>query len=191
MEFRLFLAFELPSDIMDSVYRISGEIKGYPLNVKWIKAGNIHLTIVFLGNIRADHIPIIEDATGNVCSRYGAFGLNLNGIGIFPNRAKPRVIWLGLDGDLERMSYFRNSLQKHLKLFNIKQEKRRFKPHLSLGRFRKGKVNNPLLENVLMRYKDTVSSKFILNELHLFKSDLRPTGSEYTKLKTWLLSGEK
>ena len=139
MEIRSFLAFELPADVMSKMEKVSGQLKKTPLSVKWVNPKNIHLTVVFLGNIREDDLSEIEKSTGIVCSRYDSFEISLNGIGVFPNIRLPRVIWLGLDGDMERMSFFRDTLQKRLNPFGVKQEKRKFKPHLTLGRFRKSR----------------------------------------------------
>lgn len=193
MEIRSFLAFDLPDDIMDQVTLFSKEIKRSPLNVKWVNVKNIHLTVVFMGNIKANNIPEIEENIEKVCSRYSKFDLSLRGPGVFPNIRRPRVIWLGLEGDLERMSFFRDALQKQLQPFGIKQEKRKFKPHLTLGRFRKTKnnINNSLLEDILIHNKDLSSPVVVLNRLFFIKSELKPSGAEYTKLNSWSLSGKK
>jgi len=191
MKIRIFLAFELPMEIKSIVTRVSEELRKSTFNLKWIKVDNIHLTVVFMGNIKMDDIPAIGDKIQKVCLKYGSFNILLNGMGCFPNRRNPRVLWLGLDGDLERISHFRDALQKHLIPFGVKQEKRRFKPHLTLGRFRKSKKIDPPLDESLLKYKELASPDCLLNELVLFKSDLKPSGAEYTKIEAWPLRGEK
>ena len=85
---------------------------------------------------------------------------------------------------------FRNSIQKSMKSFGIREEKRQFKPHLTLGRFRKEKLRiNPT--KVLNEYAELRSPVCPLNELILFKSDLKPGGAVYTKLQSWPLMGKK
>ena len=193
MEIRLFLAFDLPPDIMGPVTQFSREIKRSPLNVKWVNVKNMHLTVLFMGNIKNDKISEIEKIIEKVCTRYGKFDLSLRGIGVFPNRRRPRVIWMGLEGDLERMSFFRDALQKQLRPFGIRQEKRRFKPHLTIGRFRKIKNNitDSFLEDILNQNKDISSAVAVLDRVSLIRSELRPTGAEYTQLNSWSLSGKK
>jgi 2'-5' RNA ligase len=89
------------------------------------------------------------------------------------------------------MSDFRDALQEHLTGFGIKQEKRKFKPHLTLARFRKTKKMDSKGDQLLSRYEDLSSSVCSLKELILFKSDLKPTGAVYTKVEAWPLTGNK
>lgn len=191
MEIRSFLAFELPSEIKNMIVRVSGELRKSDLDVRWVKVDNIHLTVVFMGNKKTEDIEAIGDEAQKVCLKYGIFDISLKGMGFFPNSRNPRILWLGLHGDLDRMSYFRDALQKHLKPFGIKEEKRRFKPHLTLGRFRKAKKMGSRLDDLVLKYKDLTSPSCPLKELILFKSDLKPGGAEYTKLEAWPLTGKK
>jgi 2'-5' RNA ligase len=150
MEIRSFLAFELPSDIRKEVFRISGEVKKSGLEAGWVKPGNIHLTVVFLGDINEKDIPAIIYSIDNVTCRYEAFDISLGGVGLFPDIRRPRVLWLGLDGETERLASLRDDLQKPLEAFGVKQEKRPFSPHLTLGRFRRPVKEKSLLKRYLM-----------------------------------------
>ncbi len=190
MEIRSFLAFELPAEIRDIVSRVSGEMKKSPLDARWVKVDNIHITVIFIGNISTDSLGDMDTAVKNVCHDYGPFNISLRGAGVFSNRRNPRVFWIGLNGDIERMSHFRDALQGQLKPFGIKEETRRFNPHLTLGRFRKGVKSGVHLDEVLLRYEDLISPVCTLRELVLFKSDLKPSGAVYTKLNVWPLAGE-
>jgi len=190
MEIRSFLAFELPPGIMSVISNASGDMKNTGLNVRWIKPGNIHLTMVFMGNVSQEHFKPIGRATAGVCRRYGPFNVFLSGTGVFGGRRNPRVLWAGLDGDLKRMSRFRDELQKGLGPFGIRQERRRFKPHLTFGRFRKGAGTGSGLDELLSRHRDLASPTCALNELVLFKSDLKQGGAVYTRLDAWPLTGK-
>ena len=189
MKIRSFLAFELPLEIKRVVARVSDELRQSTLDAKWVKSDNIHLTVVFMGNIETDDIPAVGEEAKKVCLNHGAFDISLNGMGCFPNTRRPRVIWLGLDGDLERMSCFRDALQERLIPFGIKEEKRRFKPHLTLGRFRRPKRMDSEGLELLSGYEDLSSPVCPLKELALFKSDLKPGGARYTRLDVYPLSG--
>lgn len=191
MKIRSFLAFELPLEIKNIVARVSGELRQSTLDARWVKVDNIHITVVFMGSIQTDDVPAIGEGVKKVCLTYGPFDASLKGIGCFPNRRNARVLWIGLDGDLERMSSFRDALQEHLTVFGMKEEKRKFKPHLTVARFRKPKKMDSREEHVLSKYEDLASPVCPLRELILFKSDLKPSGAQYTKLKVWPLSGNK
>ncbi|MEE9417831.1 MAG: 2'-5' RNA ligase family protein, partial [Desulfatiglandaceae bacterium] len=73
MEIRSFLAFELPGEIKGVVSRVSEELKESPLDVRCVKPENIHLTVVFLGNVPEEHISPVSEAAEEVCQRYSPF----------------------------------------------------------------------------------------------------------------------
>lgn len=191
MAIRSFLAFELPVDIKRIIMAVSEDVRQLPLNVRWVNVTNIHLTIVFMGNVQEEQIKPIQDTVKDVCQGYGPFSIAVKGIGVFGSRRNPRVLWIGLDGAIDRMGYFRDDLQKGLKPFGIKEEKRRFKPHLTLGRFRKGAITGAHLDDLLSKYPDLTSPECTIEELILFKSDLKPGGAVYSKLNGWPLTGKR
>jgi len=191
MAIRCFLAFELPVDIKRIIMAISEDVRQLPLNVRWVNVTNIHLTIVFIGNVQEEQIRPIQDIVKDVCQGYGPFNIGIKGIGLFGSKRNPRVLWIGLDGAIDRMACFRDDLQKKLRPFGIKEEKRRFKPHLTLGRFRKGARTGTHLDDLLSKYHDLTSPEGIIEELALFKSDLKPGGAVYSKLNGWRLIGKR
>ncbi len=191
MEIRTFLAFELPDDIKDRVIKVLKDAKKTLSDIRWVKVGNIHLTVVFMGNIKEEDLPGIKKNISHVCSRYGAFHLSLSGAGVFPNKHKPNVLWLGLDGDTQRLSFFKSDLEKKFATYGIQQEKRRFKSHLTLGRFRKKIKVDLLLDQFLNEYNDFGKDICEFSRLTLFKSDLTPSGAQYTRLESWPLTGQK
>jgi RNA 2',3'-cyclic 3'-phosphodiesterase len=189
MGIRCFLAFELPVSIRETLSRVLQDMKRSRLDLRWVKEENIHLTIVFLGDMSIDRIGEIQESVGKVCHVQGPFQISVTGPGVFPGKRNPRVLWLGLAGDLERMSRFRDDLQINLEPFGIKKENRPFSPHLTLGRFRDKARQDNLLDQTLVKYKDLTGPLCALNELVLFKSDLRPAGPIYSRLNAWPLTG--
>ena len=187
MAIRSFLAFELPPDIKREVARISGEIKKSGLEAGWVKPGNIHLTIVFLGDVDEKDVPSIVSSIDNAVVKYESFDISLGGMGFFGDMRRPRVLWLGLDGEISRLASLQDDLQKFLEVFGVKQEKRSFRPHLTLGRFRRPPRDKSLLKSNLDKYKDVSGPDGKLDELILFKSELRPGGSVYERLHSWAL----
>ena len=189
MEIRSFLAFELPLEIKKIVSQLSAKMRGLPLDIRWVNTDNIHLTIVFMGNIIMEHLEPAGNEAAKACQRYGPFKISLKNVGIFGSNRNPRILWIKLQGDIERMSHFRDALQKKLAPFGIKQEKRRFNPHLTLGRFRRGSKTGRQLDEFLSEYQVLASPICDLNELVMFKSDLTGGGAVYSKLNTWPLTG--
>jgi 2'-5' RNA ligase len=191
MEIRSFLAFDLPLEIKKIISHVSQEMKRSLRNVRWVRTENIHITMVFMGNIPAGDIESLGRFVGKVCKQYGTFNIALTGAGFFGGRRNPRVLWIGLTGDLERMSLLRDDLQAALRPYGINEEKRRFSPHLTLGRFRWKGGEKMQIEKILSQYKDLKGPVCALDELILFRSDLSPRGAFYTRLNAWTLDGIK
>jgi len=189
MGIRSFLAFELPEEIKTIVTRVSGEMRKSALDVRWVRPEFIHLTVVFMGDVQPEQFPPMGEVLKAVCSSHPPFRISVKPMGCFPNSRSPRVIWLGIDGDLEGMSRFRDQLQEALSPFEIKGEERAFRPHLTLGRFRKPGKRQTELERLLATYRDLSSPSCTLGDLVLFRSDLKPGGAVYTKMLSWPLSG--
>jgi 2'-5' RNA ligase len=187
MGIRSFLAFELPVEIREQIRVISKELKKTALPVRWVKADNIHLTILFLGSVDENVIGDIEKKVNVVVKGFSAFKTKLNAVGAFPHWKRPRVIWVGLNGDIERLANLRDELQEELKDLGFMPEKRPFRPHLTLGRFKGPLDRNEDMKWICDKYRDINSDLYQLNELILYKSDLKPDGPVYTKMATWPL----
>jgi len=188
MEIRSFLAFELPQEFKEIISQVLPDMKKSLRDVRWLMPANIHLTIVFMGSVPSEQIKPVGERVAKVCMRHKPFNVSLGGAGLFSGRRIPKVIWISLAGDIARMSRFRNDLHKALLPFGIKREKRRFSPHLTLGRFRRGARTGKYLDDFLVRYRDITSPMCKLNELILFQSNLKPDGAVYTRLMGWPLS---
>ncbi len=189
MGIRSFLAFELPEEIDKIVARTSAEMRRHGLDVRWVRPANIHLTIVFMGDVDPERFNAIEAALDPVCRGHKPFWVALKGTGVFPNKRRPNVVWIGLAGDVEEMSQFRDALQDQLTFFGVQKEARPFKPHLTLGRFRRGSAPGEGLDRALSSFADLESPVCALEGLTLFRSDLKPEGPIYTRLKQWALEG--
>ena len=191
MAIRSFLAFELPPGVRGAVKEILDDVRDPELHVKWVKVDSIHLTVVFIGNIRQEEVPEIEEEIKGVCEGYGPFSLSLKGLGVFPNPRRPRVFWVGLDGEIGRMGCLRDDLLGRLKPFGLKEDKRVFRPHLTLGRFRRPERGGSSLNDIISRYEDFRGPDFSLDELVFFKSELKRDGAIHTRLGTYGLKGKK
>jgi len=88
MAIRSFLAFELPVDIKSTIMAVSEDVRQLPLNVRWVNVTNIHLTIVFMGNVQEEQIKPIQEIVRDVCLRYGLSYRN-KGFGLFWQQAQP------------------------------------------------------------------------------------------------------
>ncbi len=187
MDIRSFLAFELPPGMAGPLSDAHDRFRSCDLDVRWVKKENIHLTVVFLGSVPEDDIEKIAFSADRICRRHSPFEMRLDGAGIFPGRGNPRVIWIGLNGDLERMGRFRDEIQEILIPFGVRREKRAFRPHLTIGRFRKACRPGKNLDDALSRHMGVAGPTCMLDKLVFFRSELCPQGAKYTSLFSWPL----
>jgi 2'-5' RNA ligase len=179
---RSFIAFELPAAVISLLDRVQQELKALGLKARWVRPQNIHLTLKFLGNIDPAAIEDIGQAMAEAAGQCAPFTLTVGGIGLFPGIRRPRVIWVGLGGATGALLELHRNLAHRLAAVGFAQEKRSFKAHLTLGRIRQA-ANPDILDRAIQAYSDLGNLKFSADRIILFKSELKPSGAEYSHLK--------
>jgi 2'-5' RNA ligase len=178
---RTFIAIELPEKIIDSISRIQERLQPYGLKVRWVRPQNIHLTLKFLGNIQKVQTEKIKQAIIESAHGFAPISIAAKGIGAFPSIKRPRVIWVGLAGQINQLQKLQKTLDEKLAANGFPKEKRKFKGHLTLGRV-KNKIDPKRLLEAVKEFAGFESEPFVTNPVALFKSELKPTGAVYTKL---------
>ena len=178
---RTFIAFEIPEHVLAAIGKIQEVLKSYKFNIKWVRPVSIHLTLKFLGNIDPAAVEQIEPVLRAAVKSYAPFSIQAKGLGVFPGVKRPRVIWIGITGQIDRLIGLQRNLDKNLNEIGFSQDKRPFKGHLTLGRA-KGRIDARRMQSVLTKYNEFEAEPFTVGSLILYKSDLHPTGAVYTKL---------
>ena len=150
----------------------------------------MHLTLKFFGDILPGDVDRILETVGKHTRDTAPLELTLGPPGGFPNLKRPRVLWLGLGGDTDRLAALQASIDKDLeKECSFPIEKRAFTAHLTLGRARSRAGVISGTDNLREIAGDLSTHRFTAKELSLFKSDLTPAGPVYTKLACFFLEG--
>jgi RNA 2',3'-cyclic 3'-phosphodiesterase len=184
---RSFLAIELSEGLQETVAGYIRDLGQTPSRVKWVSPHQTHLTLKFFGSIPEETIENISQSLSPILSDHPWFQLTLKGLGAFPNLFRPRVIWLSLGGDTQILQGLHQTIEQTLLPLGIPKEERPFQGHLTLGRNKDNQVNEELSRR-LSHWEKEETTPFKVKELFLFRSDLKPVGPEYTKLKTFPLS---
>jgi 2'-5' RNA ligase len=170
---RLFIAIDLPETIKENLRSMSFGIPG----AKWISPEQLHLTVRFIGEVEGamflDIKKILEEIS------LASFSLQLKGVGYFPPRGAPRVLWIGLEKN-EPLQLLRKKLDSTLLRARVKPEGRKFSPHITLARLKNSpvqKITNFLSGNGLFSQEP-----FQVEDFKLYSSVLSPKGA-YHKIE--------
>jgi 2'-5' RNA ligase len=179
---RAFLAIELPDALHPGLAQVQGELKRSRADVRWVPVGNIHLTLKFFGNVPEDEIEALAQAARQAAAQAAPLQLQATSAGAFPSPQAPRVVWMGLGGDVLPLTQLFYRLEKAFAALGYPPEGRSFNPHLTLGRV-KSPANRERLAKMLEKLPPLNWPPFEVKELILFQSVLSPQGSKYTPLQ--------
>lgn len=182
---RAFLASELSPSLQDAIQSTTSGLRqalGSDL-IRWVPARNIHLTLKFLGDVSPANLDLIKQMLAREAAQYPAFDLQVEGIGSYPTSRRPRILWVGLNAPASLASLQR-AIETAAARLGYESEDRGFSPHLTIGRVRQN-ASAAELQKIRAALEGTTIGRIgsvRVDALHLFKSDLQPTGSVYTKL---------
>ncbi len=187
---RTFLALDPPEVILREVAILQEHLRRrLPGDIRWVRPEGIHLTLKFFGDVFGKEIAGISEVVREQAAKAAPFSLSVGGIGVFPDPRRPRVLWMGMQGDVERLSAFQGDLERALKAIGFPGEERTFRPHLTLGRFR-SPVGLSGLAGVLEKGGEYAAGRFVASGLCLFRSELTPRGTIYTRIEQFPLAGK-
>lgn len=174
---RAFIAIPLSTEVkalLDAVCQAWSE-QIPERSVRWVKPHLMHITLRFLGDTEATSLPIVAATLDRIAARNDAFSLRLDRPGCFPNNKRPRVIWVGLQGQLETARALKQEIDEALVPLGWEQEDQSFRPHLTVGRVKDSrKVRG-------FRWEGNVEPLPVsVQAIHLIESVLHPTGPIYT-----------
>jgi 2'-5' RNA ligase len=184
-QIRSFLAIELPEEAKKGLARLRKALERDEHKfVKWVAPGGIHLTLKFLGNIPSKQVTEITGAIEKAAQGISPFHLEISSLGAFPNLKQARVFWVGISGELDKLSRLQQNIDSVLAALGFAREERPFVAHLTLARVREGA--SPLERR---SFGELVGSTIFEDKYHvevkaisLMKSQLTPAGAVYTCL---------
>lgn len=184
---RLFLAFDLDEPCRQGVQRLVDDLatriephgpssKG---RVKWVERDNLHLTVCFLGSTPE---PRLEAIRALLEPSFGsrAFELRFDRLGAFPERGAPRVIWLGDSAGSAPAEAVQRELEDRLKAVGVPPDRRPFRAHLTLGRFREPARRED--SRVIREFVLNPIGPLVVDHLTLYESHLSNRGPSYDSL---------
>ena len=182
---RAFIAIELPDPVKASISRIqTGVRRDEHTSVKWVNPESVHLTLKFLGNIDPELIPDIGRAMSQAAAGLGPIRLEISKVGAFPNLRAPRVVWVGLEGDISTLRLLHRQVEERLAGLGFPPEGRAFSPHLTLGRARQGagRTEQQRLAQAINLMELDERAAFETGSVSLMRSTLTRAGAIYSRI---------
>lgn len=181
---RTFIAFEFDTRLKARILKIQDKLKELSLKGRWTYSDNLHLTLKFLGETNIEKCEKIEEQLSNALSSVNMVKLSLDGIGFFPGDIDMRVLWLGLKGDIKSLEKLNSQIEDSMAKLGYKMERRKFNPHITLGRNIVLKDNFNIVKNNL---RDDCDYSFVLSKISFMESRLREGKRIYIPLKSYNL----
>jgi RNA 2',3'-cyclic 3'-phosphodiesterase len=186
---RSFLAIDPPEEVLNGIDAVQRRLrKLIEGDIRWVRPEGIHLTLKFFGDIFATDVANIASVAEKATEKERPFSLAIGGAGVFPDPHRPRVLWLGMNGDVERLLVFQKGLDQSLHESGFLREERPFRPHLTVARIKtsRGLIG---LVRALEKNEEYSAGRFVASGLSLMRSELTPRGAIYTKLKWFPFAG--
>jgi len=188
---RAFVAVELDESLKTALRQVQSRFKRDPRSQvgRWVSPDNIHLTLQFLGDVAAQRVDEIAQAIVRGCVGIEPFSLHLAQPGFFPNARNLRVVWVGVEGDMNALLSLQEAVQSELQGIGFTPEKRGFQPHLTLARVRDqaSTYEREGLAKLISSIR-VDSASMQVDEVSLMRSELRPSGPVYTRLAALALT---
>jgi RNA 2',3'-cyclic 3'-phosphodiesterase len=183
---RLFTGIDIPYEIRRNLELLVAHLKP-KADIQWSPLGNLHVTTKFIGEWPDEQLDQVMEALKRIAP-VGALNIGVRGLGWFPNPHSPRVFWAGIEAPPE-LALLAASTERVLGEIGIPREDRPFSPHLTLARIRQP---GPLaqLQKAIAELPGADFGAWRTNRFHLYRSQLRPGGSIYTKLASFPLVAE-
>lgn len=188
MALRCFIAVALPGPLKRAVGEVILKLKESGADIKWVPHENLHLTLKFLGATGEELIGEIKGALNKKLSHYAPFYIKIGGVGYFPGGRTPRVIWVGIEEPGSLADIYAD-VENVMVKFGYPREERPFSPHLTIGRVRSPKRVAEVTRR-LDEFRTVAFDEFVVREVTLMKSELKPGGAEYSGLAEISLEGK-
>jgi RNA 2',3'-cyclic 3'-phosphodiesterase len=178
---RTFIAVDIGKAIRDRAVALQEKL-AQTSAVKWVEHDNLHVTLLFLGEVEDREVPTVCRAVAEQVQKHRSFQLSIERVGCFPNPRRPRVLWIGVGDGAQELCALHDSLEPPLlDLGCYRREERKYTPHITLGRV-KGDHPADKLAAALVKHAGWQGGQTTVGEVLVMSSELTPQGPIYTVL---------
>lgn len=179
---RSFVAIDFNKELKIKLADLQSGLRKWAVSGRWKYVDNFHLTLKFLGEIKPESVGNIDKKLLGICNGFKEFKLKFSSLEYFPGKKSIRVLWLGLEGDVDELINLQEEIDIQLKSIGFKPEKRNYIPHITIGQ-----------DVVFIDEFENIKRMFTLNELpeiavksvYLFKSEQINCKRVYTPISEY------
>ncbi len=190
---RAFLAVSPDASVKSALADVVSQVRGTgAAGIALARPDSIHLTLKFLGDISKAQVDAVDRAVTVAVSGVPELSLTLGRPGVFPSSRSPRVLWAGLEGDLDGLADLQRSVEQATAALGFARERRSFSPHLTIGRVRNGARPEETRRAIerLLAANIPAAVRLDVRSVDLVRSILLPRGAIYEKLARFPLAGQ-
>ena len=177
---RIFVAVDISdkarSAAADYIEKLRGAFRD--VRIGWERAEKLHLTMKFLGDCEETQLKELEKIVAGIAEKIQRFEIQIADTGVFPNAHSPRVLWIDVMDAAGNLVQIHDLLESNCEKIGFERERRRFVPHLTIGRVKEPNKARDLAEKHLKNKFEPV--EFIVPEIVIYESKLLPSGSIYS-----------
>ena len=184
---RVFVAVKVPEELETPLRELQDELRGCGISMRWTRTHNLHFTLQFVGEQDEDTVEKLRPVLQQVAAEHEPFELELGNLGGFPNPNAARVAWVGVSEGAHSLVKLASDTRQGIDSLDLNIDRKKFKPHLTIGRAKRGKTVRldvpPALQNIRI-------GRMSVRNITLVRSQLQPSGPVYTDLLTCALGAE-
>ena len=179
---RTFIAIDTPETVSEVALLLKSSVKANQKAVKWVRKENIHITLRFIGPTAPGEVDKINRLLREISGQNSDLSLTVSGTGCFPKKERPRILWLGVDGDVAELKLLVEMINSEMDQLGYPQEERNYSPHITIGRIRYPQKVTPDVTDFLSAQYEPIS--WNIPKIILYQSELLPSGAIYSILGT-------
>ena len=184
-QIRSFIAIELPDELKLELTQLEDQLKSNRQPwVKWVSPEGIHITLKFLGDIAVEMTGAITKAIEEAVQGISPFHLEVKGLGVFPNLKRVQVAWVGISGEVDKLSQLQKRIEATLTPLGFAPESRPFTPHLTVARLRDqaSPDERQRFGQLIANTKFETACTIEVNAISLMRSQLTREGAIYSRI---------
>lgn len=185
MSVRTFIALELSDALKEGILSLVADLKDQGVRASWARSSTMHLTLRFLGDVEETLVRDVVEAVRASARTVPEFAIATSSVGAFPSPRRPRVLWVGVEATSE-LYELQEALERELAARGFPRERRRFHPHVTVGRLREQGVGDL---SALLGALDPPRETVAVRDVMVMKSTLAPGGARHERLACVPLSG--